>query len=78
MFKSKSIQKSVTQLSTVTKNLSEIGLLFVNWAIQKKREGVLRTYSFKKSTEISQFVFLPLEILNKTKLYLWKSCKIDF
>ena len=39
MFKSKSIQKSVTQLSTVTKNLSEIGLLFVNWAIPKKKRG---------------------------------------
>ena len=74
-----SMCKSFAQLSSVTKKLSQIDLLLLNWAIPERKErGVLMTYFFEKTTGFSRFVILLLQILNKTKLYPWKSCKIDF
>ena len=62
--------KSFAQLSSVTKKLSQIDFLLLNWAIPERKErGVLMTYFFEKTTGFSRFVILLLQILNKTKLY---------
>ena len=65
------MQKRVVQLCTLTKISSEIGFLSVNWAIPEKR-WELSTYSWN-----SRFVISPMEMLDKTKLFIpKKSCKI--
>ena len=65
------MQKRVVQLCLLTKISSEIGFLSVNWAIPEKR-WELSTYSWN-----SRFVISPMEILDKTKLFIpKKSCKI--
>ena len=65
MFKSKSIQKSVTQLSTVTKNLSEIGFLFVNWAIPKKKREFWGHTLLKKALKFLSLFFYPWKFWTK-------------
>ena len=40
------------------------------------KKGGLSAYFSEKTLEISKFVNLPLEILDKTSLQPWKLCKI--
>ena len=64
-------KKRVVQLCTLKTFSSEIGFLSLNWAIPEKR-WQLRTYLFEKATGFSRFVISPLEVLDKTKLFIHK------
>ena len=48
----------------------------LDWAIPEKKTGGLRIYMFEKTLRIFCFFTLPLEILDKIKLHLWKFHKI--
>ena len=59
------------------KNFIRNWLFVYKLGFSRKKTWWLMIYIlFRKTTEISRFVTLSLEILGKRKLHRWKSCKI--
>ena len=67
------MQKRVVQLCTLTKILSEIRFLSVNWAIPEKKWGLRTCYFEKKLPKFLGFLFHPWKFWTKHSYSTLKS-----